>query len=88
MALVSIFVAVCTFFGVSVIFNFLCEFLPVCFIVVCVGSAVLLDFVFCLCFVGDPDWHDLSLMPALSLPLWSIQCFFVVSLLCLWCLVR
>ena len=61
MSLVSIFVAVFAFCGVSVsasvCFNFLCEFLPVCFVVVCVGSAVLLDFVVCLCFVDDQDWQ-------------------------------
>ena len=45
-------------FGVcECLFNFLCEFLPICFVVVCVGSAVLLDFVVCLCFVGDQDWQ-------------------------------
>ena len=61
MALVSIFVAVCTLCGLlvsaSVFFNFLRKFLLHCFIVVCVGSAVLLDFVVCLCFVGDQDWQ-------------------------------
>ena len=36
------------------VFGFL---LPVCIVVVCVGSAVLLDFVVCLCFVGDQDWQ-------------------------------
>ena len=45
----------CFFCVCECLFNLLCEFLPVCFVVVCVSSAVLLDFIVCLRFVSDQD---------------------------------